>query len=254
MTDETKELMEKARALLSAATPGRAEVVVDGDHHHVRIADGLARFCRIAVADNPDDADLFAFAVNNLPALLDALAAEKQRADEAESGAAAVRHLAREAHEVLRSLGGLHGLACPAYDDDDGGECDCWLSNVVGPLRSAIGGAWDRAFLARLHAAEADAAALPAMDAECARLRAQADADRQTIVRLTDELAERDALRAEVERLEARTAVTCKCASVVMGYTPGYVVVQSFCDYSVAAMVDCPACNGSGAVIVEGAT
>ncbi len=57
----------------------------------------------------------------------------------------------------------------------------------------------------RADAAEADAAALPAMDAECARLRAQVDADRQTIVRLTDELAdaqdERDALRAEVERL-----------------------------------------------------
>jgi len=53
----------------------------------------------------------------------------------------------------------------------------------------------------RADAAEADAAALPAMDAECARLRAQVDADRQTIVRLTDELAERDALRVEVERL-----------------------------------------------------
>lgn len=60
-----------------------------------------------------------------------------------------------------------------------------------------------------------------------------------------------ETLRAEVERLKARTAVTCKCASVVMGYTPGYVVVQSFCDYSVAARVDCPACKGSGAVIVE---
>lgn len=42
----------------------------------------------------------------------------------------------------------------------------------------------------RADAAEADAAALPAMDAECARLRAQVDADRQTIVRLTDELAD----------------------------------------------------------------
>lgn len=101
MTDETKELMKKARALLAAATPGRAEVIVDGDQHHVRIADGLARFCRIAVADNPDDADLFAFAVNNLPALLDALAAEKQRADEAEASAEA----AKGAVDLLAKVG-----------------------------------------------------------------------------------------------------------------------------------------------------
>ena len=50
-------------------------------------------------------------------------------------------------------------------------------------------------------------------------------------------IAERDALRVEVERLKARTAGLCECT------TAGRRVV-------VAA--DCPACKGAGAVIVEG--
>lgn len=51
--------------------------------------------------------------------------------------------------------------------------------------------------------------------------------------------SERDALRAEVERLRARKAETCGCvnyAEPVANYTQD----------------DCPKCGGSGAVIVEG--
>lgn len=147
----TKELVEQSRALLARVTPGRIEVVGEC---YIRAADGEAQYCRVATACDLDDADFIAFAMNNLPALLDALAAAEKRADEAEAGAAAMHQLVEEAYGVLRSLGGLHGMMCPSYDDDDGGECDCLLSNVAGPLRSAMVGAWDSAFLARLHAAE----------------------------------------------------------------------------------------------------
>lgn len=158
---ETKELVEKARALLAAATPGPWGMGnCLGEPRQLE-----TRLTPLAIFGQCVNADLAMFAVNNLPALLDALAAENRRAD----------------------------------------------------------------------AAESDAAALPAMDAECARLRAQVDADRQTIVRLTDD---RDVARAEVERQKARTAKVCEMCRTVPG------------EWTIAQHA-CPACKGSGAVIVE---
>ena len=54
--------------------------------------------------------------------------------------------------------------------------------------------------------------------------------------------AERDALRADVERLRARTAEMCDCvhATGIIGETLAYVDA------------DCPKCRGAGAVVVEG--
>ncbi len=59
-------------------------------------------------------------------------------------------------------------------------------------------------------------------------------------------------LVAEVERLRARRAKVCECVGVTMGYEQGMTVVAGFFDSYVSAMVDCPHCHGTGAVIVEG--
>ena len=77
-----------------------------------------------------------------------------------------------------------------------------------------------RAFLARLHAAED----------ERGLAIGQRDEARREVERL----------RAKVAQLEARTAGLCDCMATPFAENKG--------------ASDCPACNGSGAVIVEGAT
>lgn len=231
MTEETNELMENARALLAAATPGEWAQCMEES------PDG----CYGISPPNPTsergreqarhDAALIAFAVSNLPALLDALAAEKQRADEVEAGAAAWRQHTAALVAAMKTWGswedgvpcesdggeyGEVGAAFNAAHDalHPGGNFASWRCSSCGETATMKDSSWRwngtawqhthadspqaghfdavyadpaRALLARMHAAEADAAALPAMDAECARLRAQVDADRQTIVRLTNE-------------------------------------------------------------------
>ena len=256
MTDETKELMEKARALLAAATPGAWVSAVGMNTAPAPIGEACVFSGDLCVArcGPPDaasgaDAELIAFAVNNMPALLESFAAAEKRADDAEAGAAAMREALSAAREALprdtdahygHFCGGdprsffpdaeccthaeieAHRAACEAAERGDpidavphgheivvlerDGEQVAALASIpssfgigttttdhpevkqlIDQIDAALASDAGAAFLASLHTAEADAAALPAMDAECARLRAQADADRQTIVRMTDE-------------------------------------------------------------------
>jgi hypothetical protein len=224
VTDETKDLIEKARALLAAATPGpwRAscqhldgECAATGPTH---VVDGYGRLAEEEASKAASyDAELIAFAVNNLPVFCDAFAAEKQRADET------VGLAMRLVVEALADCGIGNDPESEDEDPQATALYDAILLKVIGPLAAALlarlhaaeserdalmerlrttaqlliesvgaDGPCDaedaaRRAVERLHAAEADAAALPAMDAECGRLRAQVDADRQTLVRLTDE-------------------------------------------------------------------
>ena len=186
---ETKKLVEKARALLAAATqgpwvPGRASGRLHrhgcpglndaGRCNNVWSADSNCDVTAPCAGLSAADAALIAFAVNNLPAMLDALAAAENRADEAEDA---------------------RGLA-------------------VGQLDAARANLTEREFR------------LDNQNAGMQAMAQQRDAARRDVERLS----------AKVARMEARTAGLCECA------TAGRRVVVA---------PDCPACKGSGAVIVE---
>lgn len=80
---------------------------------------------------------------------------------------------------------------------------------------------------------------IDAWSAKCERVEAERDALRAERLR---HMREFDALRAEVERLRARTAEMCNCvhATGILGETLAYIDAN------------CPKCGGAGAVVVEG--
>lgn len=229
---ETNELMENARAMLAAATPGRwVSGRADGRlHRHGCPALNDASKCHNvwSAEDNRDvtapcaglsaaDAALIAFAVNNLPALLDALAAAEKRADEAEArerGAVNARietshdlHIRLELaeagaaamREALVAMKAARDSAiAKRHNEGVALHLEFWSRMVQRNALAADAGA---ALLARLHAAESEVQRLRkdwdnAMHAATSTMRSE----------LRVALREVEPLRAEVERLKAENA------------------------------------------------
>ncbi len=262
------ELVEKARALLAAATPGPwVPGRADGRlHRHGCPALGDASKCHNvwSADDNRDvtapcagpsgtDADLIAFAVNNLPALLDALDARAKLAlelrkeikaqvllfcatDEKLQAALAENAALKDAMIGLREFRARPGAAEAAFDGDG---AKVLLAGLVHVMRSApnylettfdLGGNADRFVLTIRRAGGRSPHEL------------RVEAERQV-----------EALHAEVERLKAARQ-PCKCVAVTYSFNPGRSVIAERVGYSITAGIGCPHCHGSGAVIVEGAT
>jgi len=125
VTDETKELMEKARALLAAATPGpwRAGChYLDGEcaaTGPVHVVDGYGRIAEEKVSEAASyDAELIAFAVNNLPALLDAIAGAETRVAEIEDRRWMLQQELEGARDMLPDAfrGPDNTVACGIHD------------------------------------------------------------------------------------------------------------------------------------------
>lgn len=194
MTDETKELMENARALLAAATPGPWGMGnCLGEPRQLE-----TRLTPLAIFGQCSNAALALFAVNSLPTLCDALAAEMKRADEAEADAAAWRQHTESLIAAMKTWGSWEDGVPAASDGGEYGEVGAafnaahnalhpdenlkfWRCSACGETAASMNSSWrwtgvvwqhthadapqaghfdaiyidaGAAFLARLHAAE----------------------------------------------------------------------------------------------------
>ena len=218
MTDEIRTIIDRARALLAAATPGPWEVVGFWGHRYNEygISSKVAwdhpnkpmHFAKVHPTDVQPlgdalaraNASIIAAAPELLGTLCDALESAERRAEEAEAQAAAMHGVVSTLHEMasngIQSSGPLSGMH-PAI-----------LARLHNQCERALGdGATGRALLDRLRDAEARVRVLSmdvdALNRTCVESQAR---ERDEAARADAAEAERDTLRAEVEKESALRA------------------------------------------------
>ena len=190
MDEKTKTIIDRARALLSEATPGPWEVWQDGTAAWINMGDErrVVWLGHIRGDRNRRDARLMAAAPDMFATFCDALQAAERRAEEAEAQAAATMAVIREIRETC----------CAALGD---GLETIVTTGVVRILRD------------RLHSAEARA-----VEDEQLRLRLVGDLAMEqrhhelARGRLKEVYSEMDGLRAELASVDAGVCPSCSSA------------------------------------------
>lgn len=270
MNEQIQTIIDRARELLAAATPGPVTVYPHPrpgeccDESRVQWGDlvttGRSMWTMIPMAD----AEALAFAVNNIGTLCDATVDAERRAKEAEAQAAAMQLRVQE----------IAGDFNPGHERENG----LALSEMREALEDvAANHPAGRALLDRLHAAEAKVAALRdragiaegrevCAKANAAEMAGRLDAQNAGLVRMARDrdaaLAEVEALKVErdvadreCDRLRAQvdadrqelTRMAEKVARVKARVCAGCMGTGL-----AGARVNCKSCGGSGVVIVEG--
>lgn len=291
MNEETKATIDRARALLSEATPGPWSVRHDGTAAWVDMGDvrRVAWLGHVRGDQNRRDARLMAAAPGLLAALCDALVHAERRAEKAEAqrdelttlhrvADARERRLERELLAIWATV--RPGEPAPLTERDvlhavedvqsEAVSLRCVVVDCAKAIGNGSGCSTDASveFMAMIPAEiRAETSALrdragiakgreAAAKANAEQMAGWLDARNAGLVQMA---RERDALREKLAALEAKaaqmkapTAKVCRCVNTTYAFDPARAVVLPLAGYSITAGVGCPSCGGTGAVIVEG--